>query len=415
MTELHTILLYLTIFISLFFEVFLLITYLEVRHDIKKENDLIIKGPSRFPTTTVIVPCFNEEKTVEATINSLLNLDYPKEKLKLILINDGSTDQTLSVLNKFSNNPQIQILSKENGGKHTAVNLGISLANSELISCLDADSFVNKDTLKNIIPYFDDETVMAVTPSIKVHEPQNILQKMQKNEYRWGIFLRRMLSSIGALYVTPGPFSVFRSKVFRELGNFKNAHLTEDMEMALRLQKHRYKIVNSHNAHVYTVAPKKLSALIKQRVRWTYGFMNNIVDYRELVFNRKYGHIGLFIIPLAIFSIFYTPFLAGNLLAKTTTDILKLADRVMTVGINWDFSIPSFDWYFINTGAIALLSIIALLLTLTIIYLSIKLSDGKFKLDRSVFYYLAIYYMIIPIWLTKAIFDTIFRRKVTWR
>jgi len=415
MAEPQTFVLYSSLFISLFFEVFLLITYLEVRGDIKRDNEMIAKGPSRYPSTTVIVPCFNEEKTVEATIKSILDLDYPKDKLKLVLVDDGSIDGTLSVLNKFKNHPQINITTKENGGKHSAVNLGISMADSELLSCLDADSFVTPDTLRNMVPYFDDESIMAVTPSIKVFEPENILQSMQKNEYRWGIFLRRMLSSMGALYVTPGPFSVFRSKIFKELGGFKYAHLTEDMEMALRLQKNRYRIVNSHNAHVYTVTPKRLRGLIKQRVRWTYGFINNIIDYRDLIFNKRYGHIGLFILPLAIFSIFYTPFLAGNLLAKTGSDAWKTVDRIMTAGINGDFSMPSFDWYFINTGVVSLLAVGTLALTLVIIYLSIKLADGKFRLDRSVFYYLAFYSLIVPLWLTKAVFDTIFRRKVTWR
>src|SRR3989344_4897515 len=253
--------LYASLFIALFFEVFLLITYLEVREEMKKEDKWL---PKRFPTVTVIVPCFNEEKTVIETIKSILNLDYPKELVSIILVNDGSTDNTLKVFNKFKNHSRIKILSKPNGGKHTAVNLALEQVETELVGCLDADSFVMPNALQKIVPYFDDEKTMAVTPSIKVHEPKNFLQYIQKTEYSWSIFLRRMLSSMGALYVTPGPFSIFRTRVFRELGGYKHAHMTEDMEMAMGMQKNRYKIVNSHGAHVYTITPSTLKDLIKQ-------------------------------------------------------------------------------------------------------------------------------------------------------
>src|SRR3989344_6522042 len=313
MADIQTLILYGSIFISLFFEVFLLITYLEVREELILEKN-IDKNIKRFPTVTVIVPCFNEEKTLTMTMWSLLNLDYPKDKLSIIAVDDGSVDRTLFELNKFESYQQVTVLSKENGGKHTALNLALEKVKSDLVGCLDADSFVNPEALKKIVPFFEDQSTMAVTPSVKVFEPRSVLQYVQKIEYSWGIFLRRMLSSINALYVTPGPFSFFRTQVFQELGGYSHGHQTEDLEMALRLQKNNYKIVNSHGAHVYTSAPLKFPALYKQRVRWTYGFLNNVIDYREMFFNKKYGHIGLFILPIATSSIFSTLYIATNAL-----------------------------------------------------------------------------------------------------
>ncbi len=415
MPDLYSAILYVSIFTTLFFEVFLLITYLEVRGDIKRENALIAQGPKRFPTMTVIIPCFNEEKTVAATIESVLALDYPQDKISFILIDDGSKDGTLAVLNSYKHLPNVEVVTKPNGGKHSAVNLGIDMTTTELVACLDADSFVTPETLRNMVPYFDDPEIKAVVPSIKVHEPKNMLQSMQKNEYRWGVFLRRMLSSMGALYVTPGPFSTFRTSVFRELGNYKFAHLTEDMEMAMRLQKHGYKFVNSHSAHVYTVTPPTIRRLMIQRVRWTYGFLNNIFDYREMIFNKKYGNIGMFIIPLSVFSIIFTPITMGNMVLHVLSDFSKWVERVYTVGLNWHFSWPSFDWYFVNTGALPFLMAGTTVILLIILYLAIKLADGKVKLDRGFFYYLAFYAFLVPLWLTKAIWNTIFRTKVTWR
>ncbi|MEX2013547.1 MAG: glycosyltransferase [Parcubacteria group bacterium] len=415
MAEIQTLILYCSIFISLFFEVFLLITYLEVREELKFEAKHLSNNIERFPTVTIIVPCFNEERTVTGTMRSLFDLDYPKDKLSIIVVDDGSYDGTLKELSKFKNHSQVTILSKENGGKHTALNLALEHVQSELVGCLDADSFVNPDALKKIVPFFDDTTIMAVTPSIKVYEPKTILQYVQKIEYSWGIFLRRMLSSLGALYITPGPFSIFRTRVFRELGGYSQGHQTEDLEMALRLQKNRYKIVNSHGAHVYTTTPLHLPALYKQRVRWTYGFLNNVIDYREMFFNKKYGHIGILILPIATISIFSTLYVVGHILWDNFSRALDTLLKFQTVGFNWQSAFPSFDWFFVSTGVVPFLVLTAVLLTFVILYLAVKMADGKARFTRGVFYYLVLYIFIVPLWLTKAVFSTVFRRRISWR
>ncbi len=414
MAETQTLILYGSLFTSLFFEVFLFITYLEVREELKFEEKHIGKDIKQFPTATIIVPCFNEEHTVGKTIKSILTLDYPRNKLSVILVNDGSTDRTMRELNKFKNHPQIKILSKKNGGKHTALNLALEKVESELVGCLDADSFVNSDALKRIVPFFDDSNIMAVIPSIKVFEPRSVLQYIQKIEYSWGIFLRRMLSSLGALYVAPGPFSIFRTQVFRELGGYREGHHTEDLEIAMRMQKHHYKIVNSHGAHVYTTAPKRFPALYKQRVRWTYGFLNNAIDYREMFFNKKYGHIGIFILPIATSSIFSTLYIISNTLWNGLSKVFDALVKFQTIGFNWKSSF-SFDWFFIDTGVVPFLTLSAILMTLVILYLSIKLADGRFRFTRGIFYYLILYIFLAPLWLSKAVFSTIFRRQISWR
>ena len=415
MAGVQNIIVYFSLFTSLFFEIFMLITYLEVREELKREKKLIGKNQKQFPTVTVIVPCFNEEHTVGDTIRSLLNLDYPKDRLSLIIVDDGSIDGTRRELVSFEKYPQISILSKENGGKHTALNFALEQVESELVGCLDADSFVNSDALKKIVPFFDDETIMAVTPSIKVFEPKSVLQYVQKIEYSWGIFLRRTLSSLGALYVTPGPFSIFRTRVFRELGGYRRAHHTEDLEIALRMQKHHYKIVNSYGAHVYTVAPVHFPALLKQRVRWTYGFLNNAFDYHELFFNKKYGNVGFFVLPIATTSIFSTLYLFGSMLWNALIKVMDFFVKFQAIGLDWPVSAPSFDWYFLNTGIVSILAVTALMLTLVILFLSIKLAEGRFQFSRGILYYLLLYVFIVPLWLSKAVFSTFLRRKISWK
>src|SRR3989338_9296130 len=130
MVGLQTLILYCSLFVSLFFEVFLLITYLEVREELDLEGKHLGKNIREFPTVTIIVPCFNEERTVGNTIRSLLDLDYPKEKLSIIAVDDGSTDGTRRALASFERRHQISVLSKKNGGKHTALNLALEKVES---------------------------------------------------------------------------------------------------------------------------------------------------------------------------------------------------------------------------------------------------------------------------------------------
>src|ERR1035437_2702037 len=129
--SLQTILIYCSLFFSTYFEVFLIITLLENNKKLRRENILIDNEPKSFPTVTIIVPCFNEESTVEGTIRSLLSMNYPRDKFDIIIVDDGSTDNTWRCIQKYSGNPQIEMHKKENGGKYTALNYGIERSKAD--------------------------------------------------------------------------------------------------------------------------------------------------------------------------------------------------------------------------------------------------------------------------------------------
>ena len=205
-----------SLFLMMYFQIFLIYTYFENKRTyiIPKE----VEEPTHFPSVTVVVPAWNEEKTLAGTVNSLLALKYPADKLSIFVVDDGSTDKTYEVAKTFSRYPQVQVFTKKNGGKHSVLNFGIEHSTSELIGCLDADSFVDSNALKAIVPYFDNPEVMAVTPSVQIHEPNNPIRKMQSIEYKVGVFVRKTLSRFNGLYVTPGPFSIYRRTVFEQIG-----------------------------------------------------------------------------------------------------------------------------------------------------------------------------------------------------
>lgn len=388
-----------------------MITYFEKRKHIKTEY-LKMEG-TNWPSVDIIVPCYNESTTIIATINSLLNLEYPKDKLRIMVIDDGSVDDSLKTLEIFKENAQVQIHHKENGGKYTALNFGIKNSTADLFGCLDADSFVDKDALKIMLPYFENPKIMAVVPSIKVYEPKNILQKIQKVEYSWGIFVRKILTYLNALHVTPGPFTIFRRKIFENIGNYRHAHHTEDLEMALRMQKNNYKIANSHRSFVYTVTPKNIKTLYKQRRRWTYGFLKNTIDYKHMFFKKEYGNLSFFILPFAVVSIFSTIYLATNFVLSNINTVFEQIAKFKLIG----FSFHKFhiDWFYFNTGLVSVIGVFSVVASITLILISIKLAEGKLKIKPELFYFLFIYPVIAPLWLFGAVFNTIFSKTITWR
>lgn len=413
MEELSTFIVYVLLFLTLYFEVFLLITYIEESETFSRT---ITPERTQYPSVTIVVPAWNESKTIGNTINSLLALDYPKDLLRFYVIDDGSTDNTLEVARQFEVNPQVHVFTKENGGKHTALNFAIAHSDSELIGCLDADSFVDSQALKEIIPYFDNNVVMAVTPSVQIHKPDNVLRKLQATEYMIGAFTRKVFSRINGLYVTPGPFSIYRKSIFDKIGGFIHAYGTEDMEMALRMQANRMKIENAHTAFVYTVAPNTLRALYKQRVRWVSGFLKNaFLSYRHMFLDKRYGNLGLLVLPFAFASIFIAIFFS----ALYVKSLIKLGFEkyieYSAIGFHFGFHLPKFDWFSLDLEFRTLVIYILFFTTLFFVIMGIRMAKERFVLSLDMFYFLLLYGIIAPFWLIRSLYNLVTTKEASWR
>lgn len=406
---------YIFLFASLNFEVFILMIYFQNRENMKEEERLVAEGTNEYPSVTTIVPCWNEEKTVARTVHSLLELDYPKDKFRIMIVDDGSTDKTWEVIQQFKNNPQIELHTKKNGGKYTALNYGLSKLTTDLVGCLDADSYVHKDTLKKIVYYFQDKETMAVAPSIKLWEPKSVLQLLQKIEYGFGIFNRKMFQYMNAIYITPGPFSIFRKEVFEKLGPYRHAHNTEDIEIALRMQENGMKIVHAHNAFVYTVPPNTVKKLLVQRIRWSHGFIQNAKDYRYMFFKRKYGNVGMFVLPMAVISIMSVLFISSLSIFSIIRSAVNQYVIFQTVGFNPHWPTWNFDLFYVNTQIITLLGLATAVGTITFVVISKKMSEGKLDLGMDLIYYLSLYMFIAPIWIIKASWNALFKVNTKWR
>lgn len=414
MESFFNVIFYILVFLPVYVQVFFLVTFFENRKKIiTRTGEIKLK---EYPAVTVIVPCWNEENTINKTVKSLLNLNYPKDKLNIFLINDGSTDNTLEVINKFAGYPNIKIFDKENGGKHTALNLGLSNLETEFISCLDADSEADPESLVRLMSYFEkDESTMAVAPSIIVNNPKTILQKAQKAEYYMAVYIKKMLGFLGAIHVTPGPLTVFRKKVFDDLGPYRHAHNTEDMEIAYRMQKNGYKIEQCNDAFVYTNTPRTPIKLYKQRVRWIYGFINNTIDYKNVLMKPKYGNFALFTVPAGIISIFSATFLLGKALYYAGDAFLSKIIKIQTIGFDFSFNPLTFDPFFVNTKSLLFVTVLLYALVFISMFLGRKIGKAKNLISFDMFFYFFIYSLLAPLWLMKAVYNTIVSKKPAWR
>lgn len=398
---------------AVYVQVFLLVTFFENRKKILIRKDKITLDD--YPTVTIVVPCYNEERAVALTVDSLLGLDYPKEKLSIFVVDDGSKDNTWQVLQQYKDNPQITLLKKENGGKHTALNLGIEKSTSEFVGCLDSDSSVHPEALKRIITYFDNQKTMAVAPSIVVRSPKNILQYAQRAEYDMAHYTKKMLAFLRGIHVTPGPFSIFRKKVFENIGYYRKAHLTEDQEIALRMHKHGLEIDHCPDAYVYTGSPNTVPKLYKQRVRWIYGFIKNALDYRDLFFKPRYGSVGMFTLPSGFISISGTIILLIFTLSRLYKYIAHKVAQAQTVGFSSLFGTNlNFDPFFIDTRAFLFISIMLYILIIFALLNGRSMIYGRKVFSFDILLFIIIYTFLAPVWLLKALWNALTSHEASW-
>ena len=381
---------YLLTYIGLFFSVYFLFTFFS---GASRLTNPIAK---KIYSATIAVPAYNEEETITKTIRSLLKLNYPKGKLDIIVVDDGSSDHTFEIASKFS---KIRVFRKENGGKGSALNFALRKAKGELFAALDADSVTSPDALLKMVGYFDDPEVYAVTPSLKVAPPKTFLQRIQYVEYLFGIFLRKVFSFLDAIHVTPGPLTLYRKDFLIKTGGFDEHNLTEDIEIALRIQSKNKRIENAIDAEVFTTTPERFKPLFFQRLRWYTGFMNNVFRYKHL-FHPRYKLLGVFILPSAFLSVSIVMFFVFFFLIRFFLKGFQAILNYSAVGFDFPTLFDQFriDFFYLYFGPALFLALLSL--ALFVIFVSLASIYSRDKQRHFYFYplYLLLYSFLFAFW-----------------
>lgn len=374
-------------FIAIYLSLVWIIVYIGNRKEVLKNPK-----PKRLPSITFLVPAFNEQNNIERCLKSILNLDYPKTKKKIIVINDGSTDNTAKIVRRFKKHG-VKLINQKNSGKSVALNNGMKYVRTELVACMDADSYAEMDYLKKTVGYFQAPKVGAVTTSIKTDKMDTIARKIQWVEYLASVIMRKLFSILDSQFVVPGAGGIFRTGVLRKIGPFDVNNITEDMEIALRLQSKGYRIENSIDASVYTSVPSDFKTLFKQRMRWYRGYIDNFKTYTHLI-GLKYGNFGTFLLPGTIAWAVLIAILFILMFGNTTYEIYKSFS--FWFAINNQIMLPQLKLDIFEINTVNLLISVSILTGITLSIIGIRASKPKNVRGRKILY-IIFYFLIYPL------------------
>ena len=389
-------------FVSLFVSLF----WLQVMLIKKREKNLV----RYFPSVSILIPAYNEEKTIAKTIKSVLNLNYPKDKLKIIIINDSSVDKTKIIAKKFKD--VLVIDNKHKGlGKASALNKGLKFVDTEFFAVLDADSEVNKDSLKNLIRLFEEGNTAAAISRIVVKNPYNTLTHIQRIEYILATLIRKLMSKIDTLHITPGVLSVYKTRVIKKLGNFDENNITEDLEIAMRLRYYGYSVRMNDESVTYTNVPHTFKQLWNQRIRWFRGFIQNNLRYKKMFMSKEHGLMGRFQLPLNAIT-FVTILITFFLI---TYELIRILYQLITRFILlkgdflYSFRIPKIREIILSIDIKYIFPLaIAFLLSLFLLHLAHKVSKEKWLLNPALLIYFSVYPLLrLAHWITAMYKETV--------
>ncbi len=323
--------------------IFSLLGIISIRNQ-RKRFKLGQTDSARFPSLNILIPCYNEEKTIQKGIRFLQEIDYPN--LKVIIINDGSKDRTLDILREelsvyeinLQYNPRIPtqtvrkiyrgtdarflVVDKVNGGKADTLNAGINLSDSELVCCVDADTLIKADSLKKIVmPFLTDRRVVAAGGSVRIkndsedlnyfpnrlQSPYKLISTLQVIEYIRSINVaRNSLSLLNANLIISGAFGVFKTGILKEIDGYEKFSKGEDLELLTRIHFHmlkikkKYRIAQVYLADSFTNAPESFRELKSQRKRWQVGLVSTLRTHFFKFFRYPFAPITLFSLPYYI-------------------------------------------------------------------------------------------------------------------
>lgn len=268
----------LSLFVLLTFLVILLVRYgtlmwLSYLHTLERQSEPV--ETQEYPLVSLLIPAFNESIMIDKAIRAALGIDYPR--LEIIVVDDGSKDDTLARALRMAQlygGERVRVVSQENAGKAVALNRGLAAARGEIVVCVDGDSRMGSESLRQGIKHFRDPAVGAVAGNVKVVNRNNTLTRLQSLEYVEGLnMVRSAQAFLGGVNIIPGPMGLFRRSALEDIGGYASDTFAEDCDITLRLLVRGWKIKYEPKAVSWTEAPETLRPLIKQRYRWTRGIL----------------------------------------------------------------------------------------------------------------------------------------------
>jgi cellulose synthase/poly-beta-1,6-N-acetylglucosamine synthase-like glycosyltransferase len=305
-----------------------------------------VLGSPLAPRVSVLVPAYNEEKSIITTLHSLLALLYPN--LEVVVVSDGSSDGTMNALidefelstvhpvyqrmietkpvraiYRSGTEPRLVVVDKENGRKADALNVALNVASGELVCAMDADTLIAPDALQHLVaPFMANEATVAVGGTVRLSNnsivragrieraraPRNWLSGVQVVEYTRAFLIGRLgWNALGGNLIISGAFGLFRRDAVLAAGGYEHSTIGEDMELVVRMRRRGYergsvaRVEFSPEPVAWTEAPGSVRILARQRNRWYRGLVDVLARHRAMVYRPKYRSAGLLGMPYFVF------------------------------------------------------------------------------------------------------------------
>jgi peptidoglycan-N-acetylglucosamine deacetylase len=266
-----------------------------------------IVDPAFAPPVRVLVPAYNEAKVIERTLETLMKSDYPN--FTVSVIDDGSKDETAEIVRGFAaKEPRVSLITQANAGKSAALNNGFAQATEDYIVTIDADTIIFPHTIRKLMEPFADPKVDAVCGNVQVGNVHNMLTAFQNIEYVTSQnYDRRAFDVLNCISVVPGATGAWRRAKVLDVGGYAHSTLTEDADMTFAMLAAGARITYAPEATSATEAPETLSALFRQRFRWSFGTFQCFWKHRRQLGK---GPLGLVAMPNMLMFQFLFPLLA---------------------------------------------------------------------------------------------------------
>ncbi|MCU1277099.1 MAG: Polysaccharide deacetylase/glycosyl transferase, group 2 family protein [bacterium] len=265
------------------------------------------RGP--LPRATAVIPAFNEGAVIVRTIDSVLDSDVPVE---VVVIDDGSSDDTAAIVaRRYLREPRVRLIRQANGGKASALRAGIAACRTEVIIALDADTLFAPTTVRRLIEPMFDPRVAAVAGTAEVGNLENGWARWQAVEYLTQQELeRRAWDALAAVPIVPGAVGAWRRRALIDAGGFSSDTLAEDADLAMALCRRGWRVVHAATARARTEVPVTRRALVKQRVRWSFGVLQALWKHRRALIERRSGAFGRVVAPAMLLFLVALPLAA---------------------------------------------------------------------------------------------------------